>query len=90
MERGNIIPIHKKNHKQNLINYCPVSLLPIRGKIFERLIFNKIVRFFLENKLITPHQSGFKLGDFCMNQLLSITHEIHKYLMVDLRLGVPS
>ena len=47
-------------------------------------------RFFLENKLITPHQSGFKLGDSCMNQLLSITHEIHKYLMMDLRLGVPS
>ena len=35
-------------------------------------------RFFLENKLITPHQSGFKPGDSCMNQLLSITHEIYK------------
>ena len=35
-------------------------------------------RFFLENKIITPHQSGFKPGDSCMNQLLSITHEIYK------------
>ena len=35
-------------------------------------------RFFLENKLITPHQSGFKPGDSCINQLLSITHEIYK------------
>ena len=35
-------------------------------------------RFFLENKLITPHQSGFKPGDSCVNQLLSITNEIYK------------
>ena len=35
-------------------------------------------KFFLENKLITPHQSGFKSGDSCINQLLSITHKIYK------------
>ena len=68
---GNIVPIHKKNDKQN----CrPVSLLPICGKSFKRL--NESFRFLLENKLITPHQSDFKPGDSCINQLLSITHEI--------------
>ena len=35
-------------------------------------------RFFLDNKLITSNQSGFKPGDSCINQLLSITHEIYK------------
>ena len=35
-------------------------------------------RFFLDNKLITANQSGFKTGDSCINQLLSITHEICK------------
>ena len=34
--------------------------------------------FFLENNLITQKQSGFKPGDSCINQLLSITHEIYK------------
>ena len=34
--------------------------------------------FFLENKLITPQKSGFKPGDSCINQLLSIAHEIYK------------
>ena len=29
----------KKNGKENLKNYSPVSLLPICGKIFERVIF---------------------------------------------------
>ena len=33
---------------------------------------------FIENKLISPNQSGFKPGDSCINQLLAITHEIYK------------
>ena len=34
--------------------------------------------FFTENNLICPNQSGFKPGDSCINQLLSITHKIYK------------
>ena len=34
--------------------------------------------FFIENDLISQNQSGFKPGDSCINQLLSITHEICK------------
>ena len=34
--------------------------------------------FFTQNNLITPNQSGFKTGDLCINQLISITHEIYK------------
>ena len=34
--------------------------------------------FFIENDPISQHQSGFKPGDSCINQLLSITHEIYQ------------
>ena len=34
--------------------------------------------FFIENKLTSSNQSGFKPGDSCINQLLSITYEIYK------------
>ena len=33
--------------------------------------------FFIENELISFSQSAFKPGDFCINQLLSIIHEIY-------------
>ena len=55
-----------------------MSLLPIGGKIFERLIYNSLFDFFIANELISPNQSGFKPGDSCINQLLSITHKIYK------------
>ena len=35
-------------------------------------------KIFTSNNLISPNQSGFKPGDSCINQLLSITHEIYK------------
>ena len=34
--------------------------------------------FFIENDLISQHQSGFKPEDSCINHLLSITHEIYQ------------
>ena len=35
------------------------------------------MNYLLENNLILPNQSGFKPGDSCISQLLSITHEIY-------------
>ena len=40
-------------------------------------MFNEMFEFFIENKLISSSQSGFKPGDSCINQLLSITHEVY-------------
>ena len=64
----------KKDDKQMLRNYRLVSLLPICGKIFERLMYNNLYEFFIKNDLISSNQSGFKQGDSCIYQLLSITH----------------
>ena len=83
-KKANIVPIHKKGDKQTLENYRPVSLLPICGKILERLMFNEMFNFSIENKLISSNQSDFKPGDSCINQLLSITHEIYKSFDVGL------
>ena len=44
-KRGNVAPIFKKGDKQIYKNYQPVSLLPIFGKILERLIFEEMFAF---------------------------------------------
>ena len=72
------LPIHKKESKQLVKTYRPVSVLPICDKIIERLIYNEVYPYLIDNNLVSSHQSGFKGGDSCINQLLSITHEIYK------------
>ena len=77
-KKANVVPIFKKNDKQNLKNYRPVSLLPICSKMFERILYNHIFKYLSKEDLICHNQSGFKPGDSCVYQLLSISHEIRK------------
>ena len=74
-KKANVVPVHEKEDKTLVKNYRPISLLPIFGKIFERVIYNSIFNYFISNKLFTPSQSGFLPGDSCIAQLLSIIHE---------------
>ena len=45
---------------------------------FERLIYNNLCEYFIDNDLISRNQSGFKPGDSYINHLISITHEIYE------------
>ena len=59
-----------------ITNYRPVSLLPICGNVFEKIIFNSLFVHF--NNVLNSNQSGFRPGDSCIHQLISITHDIYK------------
>ena len=37
-----------------------------------------MLELFIENNLISKNQSGFRPGDSCINQILSMTHEIYQ------------
>ena len=75
---ANITPIFKKGNKQLIKNYRPISLLPICGKMFEKIIFNNLYSYLETNNLITKNQSGFRPGDSTTNQLLYLVNEIHE------------
>ena len=51
--KANVVPTYKKNNKQLVKNYRPISLVPICGKIFERLITNYFISF---KKTTLSHQ----------------------------------
>ena len=48
----------------------------IFGKIFQKIIFNRIYVFLLKEDLLNPNQSSFRQSDSCINQLIAITYEI--------------
>ena len=77
---ANVTPIFKKGDKQQIKNYRPISLLPICGKLFEKIIFNNLYSYLNANNLITKNQSGFRPGDSTTNQLLYPVNEFIKHL----------
>ena len=66
-----------KKSRQVKKNYRTISLLPICGKIFEKILFDKICNHLCDNELFSPNQPGFRPGDLTVNQLIAITHQIH-------------
>ena len=77
-KKANVVPVFKKGDKHLAKNFRRIFLLPITGKIFERLLYNQMFESFVRNDLISQNQSSFKPGNSCIYQLLAITHEIYK------------
>jgi len=55
-----VIPLYKKESREIISNYRPISLLNTGSKIFERIIHDRLVKFLEKFNLISEHQFGFR------------------------------
>lgn len=55
-----IIPIYKAADSKLLKNYRPISLLPAFSKIYEKVMFNKILSYLNSKDILYKHQYGFR------------------------------
>lgn len=55
-------PVHKKGEKDKLDNYRPISLLSNINKVFERVIYDRLVAFLERRNIIAEQQNGFRRG----------------------------
>ena len=76
-KKANVVPVYKREDKNLLKNYRPISLLPIFGKIFERTLYKVLFNYFQKNLFFSECQSGFLPGDSCISRLLSIVDDIN-------------
>ncbi|KAK9877311.1 hypothetical protein WA026_017703 [Henosepilachna vigintioctopunctata] len=75
-----VMPVYKKGDKANIQNYRPVALLSNVGKIFERIIFDKMINFFEKNRVIVEHQYGFRKKKSTINAIYQALVTIIKSL----------
>ena len=73
-------PLHKKESKLDHINYRPISLLSVIGKIYEKAIYTRMYTFLENNKLIYKKQFGFRRAYSVNHALISITERIRNLL----------
>lgn len=57
-----VIPIHKSGPSDNPDNFRPISLLPLVGKIFEKLLKEQLVEYLEGSGLLHSSQFGFRRG----------------------------
>ena len=70
-KNADITPLHKKGSKSSRENYRPISLTSIACKIGEKIVFDRMIKFWHEIDLINSNQFGFLRGRSTATQLLS-------------------
>lgn len=74
-KHADITPLHKKGSKSLRENYRPISLTSIVCKIGEKIVFDRLFKFWRENNLINNNQFGFLRGRSTVTQLLSTIND---------------
>ena len=55
-----VVPIYKGDDSSKFNNYRPVSVLPVFSKIIERLMYDRLLLFLNQRKLLWKYQFGFR------------------------------
>ena len=62
LKLSRVKPLFKHGNKSQFNNYRPISLLPSLSKIFEYVMFDQLLHYFIENNLLSMEQFGFRPG----------------------------
>ena len=74
-KHADITPLYKKGSKSSRENYRPISLTSIACKIGEKIVFDRMIKFWREIDLINSNQFGFLRGRSTATQLLSTLND---------------
>ena len=73
-----VVPLHKEGDKHEPTNYRPTSLLPTIGKIFEKLIYNRLVQFLDRYHILNEKQFGFRNKRSTVDALATLVETIRQ------------
>ena len=74
-KKANVVPIHKKGDKGDVMNYRPISLTCIVAKLMERIIQDELL--IRTREQLNEHQHGFLTSKSCTTNLIELTDSIN-------------
>ena len=75
-----IKPIFKKEDKNDISNYRPISILPVISKIFERATLNQLLSYFEKHSLISGLQHAYQKNHGCVTCLFELLNEVYELI----------
>jgi len=77
----------KKRDKENVANYRPISLLTSFSKIFERIIYDRLLNHIEKNNILAVEQFGFRTSSSTEKASYKLTENILNALNNRLMVG---
>jgi len=59
LKYSTIKPLYKKGNKTDPSNYRPISLLTSFSKVIQKVLYNRLIEYINNNKILNPLQFGF-------------------------------
>ena len=72
LKLSEVIPLFRKGDKFDLNNYRPISILTCFTKIFEKVIFNRLLNFLNKHSVLVSNQYGFQAACSRSHAILDI------------------
>ena len=73
-----VIPIPKTGNLKQVKNYRPISLLPLPGKILEKLVHAQLSNYLEDGGLLNNMQHGFRKNHSTIHSIAQLTGYINK------------
>ena len=80
MKIANVVTIFKSGYNMVFSSYRPVSVLPVFSKLLERLMYNRLICFINDNKLLYDYQFGFQKGKSANMAIVILIEKISETL----------
>jgi hypothetical protein len=71
-----IIPVYKGEDETDASNYRPISLLSIFNRIFEKIVYKRMVSYIEKQNLLFSSQYGFRKGHSTQHAILELLNDI--------------
>ena len=75
-KQATVIPLYKGGDRSDVENYRPISLLPLPGKLIEKIVHQNISIFLEDNKILTDKQNGFRKGCSTTTAVADLTDDL--------------
>ena len=72
-----VTPLKKEGFKNNVSALRPISILPLPGKIFEKLLHTQLYYYFNNTNLLATHQGGFRPNHSTNSTIANFTDYIY-------------
>jgi hypothetical protein len=83
MKIARVVPIFKSGDKSKLINYRPISVLSVFSKLFEKLIYNRMLKFVNKYKLLAACQDGFRSAHSTSHAIIDLINSVTWHIGAD-------
>ena len=78
MKVSKVIPLFKNGTRQDPRNYRPIAITPFFSKVLEKILENRILKFFDKYNVLNTNQYGFRAKRKTVDAILELTEYVRK------------